>query len=162
MHGEVRQREPRLELPLYLKAVRALGVCTLHIPGICIDRDHVAAHSNESHDGKGKGLKSHDSETACACPPCHSFIDDTRHPYRWDFMRHACAKTRYLLFERGFLVVMLKPNLTLIQALQDSESELSACRHAIPDTPYFNFLAGKTLPECVEAMADHIANEGLS
>lgn len=34
-----------------------------------------------------------------------------------------------------------------------AQETLAECRAAIPDTPAFDFLAGKTLPECIKAMA---------
>ena len=97
----LRQREPRLELPAYLAAVRKLDECTVRIPGLCINRDIQAAHDNSDACGKGKGLKAHDCYTFGACPPCHDYLDRTRDPDRWDIMRRARDRTLYLLFREG-------------------------------------------------------------
>lgn len=106
-HGQVRQREPRLQLPALIVAVRGLP-CTVEIPGVCIGRDDltIAAHSNEDQHGKGKGLKSHDCFICAACPPCHDWLDRKRDPTRFDVARRARDKTLYLLFERGKLKVI--------------------------------------------------------
>lgn len=104
-HGELRQREPRLEIPALIKAVRGLP-CTLRIPGVCIDRDTFAAHSNAESHGKAKGGKSHDCFIASACKPCSDWLDVERHPERWDVMRRAMDRTLYLLFKSGKLKVI--------------------------------------------------------
>jgi len=98
--GELRQREPRLEIPALIRAVRDLP-CTIAIPGVCIGRDIVACHSNEDRHGKGKGAKAHDCFIAAGCPPCHDWIDRNRHPERWDIMARARDRTLYLLFKNG-------------------------------------------------------------
>lgn len=106
MWGELRQREPRLELPRYLEAVRSLEECTVRSED-CIGRGPwEAAHSNEESAGKGKWLKSHDTETACACIPCHRYVDGNRHADRFDLMRRGVVRTRYLLFRQGRVKVI--------------------------------------------------------
>ena len=78
----------------------------------------VAAHSNQSKHGKGKGLKAHDCFMAALCHRCHSWLDNSGghdldptgvyQPTREDkaamFDR---AKDRTLLefFQRGYIVV---------------------------------------------------------
>jgi hypothetical protein len=100
----LRQREPRLEIPALIRAVRELP-CTLRVEGVCIDRDVIAAHSNNEKHGKGKGLKSHDCFVAAACPPCHDWIDRNRHEERWEIMERGMDRTLYLLFKNGKLKV---------------------------------------------------------
>lgn len=101
----LRQREPRLELPKLIAAVRTLEECTLNVPDICIGRDFMACHDNSYQAGKGKGLKSHDCFIAAGCLPCHKYIDDSRHEDRWEIMRKARDRTLYLLFKTGKLKV---------------------------------------------------------
>jgi hypothetical protein len=96
-YGEVRQREPRLELPAFLAAVRSLEECTVRVAG-CIDRNIQAAHDNSERLGKGKGLKAHDCFSFAACPPCHDYLDRLRDPERWEIMARARDRTLYLLF----------------------------------------------------------------
>lgn len=103
--GEIRQREPRLEIPKLIEAVRGLP-CTIRIPGLCIDRDTFAAHSNAEEHGKAKGAKSHDCFIAAACQPCHDYIDTKRDPNRWEIMRKGRDRTLYLLFKEKKLMVI--------------------------------------------------------
>lgn len=51
--------------------------CTMRIVGIC-NQDPattVWAHSNQSQDGKGMGIKARDVEGCYACSACHEFYD---------------------------------------------------------------------------------------
>lgn len=92
-------REPRLEVPAYLEAVRQIDQCTIRSPACVGIRDGImACHSNESILGKGKGCKTHDPFAVAGCPPCHTYIDDSRHEDRFDLMRLAHFRTLYILF----------------------------------------------------------------
>ena len=75
MTTELRQREPRLEIPK-LRAYANGQECTVRHPAHCIGIGVVAAHYNWQDGGKGKGLKCHDTHIAFACIGCHVFLDD--------------------------------------------------------------------------------------
>lgn len=100
-------REPRLEIPALPKAIRGFPCC-LMVPGVCIgDRDGVMwCHDNSESLGKGKGLKSHDCFGAAGCLPCHKWVDDERHPQRFEVMRRGRDRTLYLLFKEKKLRVV--------------------------------------------------------
>ena len=75
--NEVRQREPRLEVPR-LVALAKDAPCMLRIPKVCNGNPAttVWCHSNQDRHGKGKGLKSHDCFGAFGCSACHDWIDN--------------------------------------------------------------------------------------
>jgi hypothetical protein len=100
-------REPRLQSPAYLAAVRKIDTCTIRKGGVCVGvRDGImACHSNEELLGKGKGLKSHDIFTVAGCPPCHAYVDEERHEDRFELMRNAHFRTFYILFRDEVLKV---------------------------------------------------------
>jgi hypothetical protein len=105
--SEVRQREPRLELPALTRTANGED-CTLRIFGVC-NRDPATttwAHSNEESHGKGKGLKSHDCFGAFACSACHDWYDRGRDPERHEAFRKARDRTLYVLFAKGKLKVV--------------------------------------------------------
>jgi hypothetical protein len=51
--------------------------CTLKIEGVCTNETEtvVWAHSNETEDGKGIGIKARDEEGCFACFSCHAWYD---------------------------------------------------------------------------------------
>lgn len=104
--GELRQREPRLEIPSLTRAVRGFP-CTFRVPGVCAGGTDttVWCHSNEEQHGKGKGLKSHDCHGAAGCYACHLWYDTTRDAQRAEVFRQAKDRTLYLLFKEGKLKV---------------------------------------------------------
>lgn len=105
---EIRQREPRLEIPALTKAVRDFP-CTLEVPGVCWGFREgciVWCHSNKDRHGKGKGLKAHDCFGAAGCTPCHRYVDTHRGPEVDEIMQRGRDRTLYLLFERGKLKVV--------------------------------------------------------
>lgn len=69
--------------------------------------DVVAAHSNQSRDGKGGALKAHDYRVAYCCFECHGVIDQGSLPreVRVGLWEAAHRKTIGWLFESGRLVV---------------------------------------------------------
>jgi len=68
----------------------------------------VAAHSNQSRDGKGMGIKAHDYRVAFICHDCHAEIDQgnkftkAERVAAWEA---AHRKTIGWLFEAGYLEV---------------------------------------------------------
>lgn len=42
------------------------------------------------------------------------------------------------------------------ETIKGLDEQLKECRDAIPDTPDFDWLAGKTLPECIEALVKRV------
>lgn len=66
--------------------------------------DVVAAHSNQSRDGKGGAHKAHDYRVAFLCCGCHTELDQGRRMSREDrvaFWEAAHRKTIGWLFESG-------------------------------------------------------------
>lgn len=74
--GEVRQREPRIEVPTLLKTADG-APCFFRIPGICNGRTDTSVwcHSNEARHGKAVGRKSDDPFGAIGCRACHDWYD---------------------------------------------------------------------------------------
>lgn len=68
----------------------------------------VPAHSNQSRDGKGKGLKAHDYRVAALCNGCHMELDQGRN---WTLMEkrrlfdEAHRETIGWLFDSGRIEV---------------------------------------------------------
>jgi hypothetical protein len=68
----------------------------------------VAAHSNQSRDGKGRSLKASDAAIAALCYNCHNQIDQgptLSKQERIDIWENAHRKTMRWLIEEGYLVV---------------------------------------------------------
>lgn len=68
----------------------------------------VAAHSNQSRDGKGAGHKAADYRIAFLCCSCHTEVDQGRRMSRGErvaFWEEAHRKTMGWLFESGKVVV---------------------------------------------------------
>ena len=63
----------------------------------------VAAHSNDSRDGKGMGIKSEDIYIAFLCAVCHSNYDKKLEPQA--FFDRAMKRTWKRLFEKGVLKI---------------------------------------------------------
>ena len=53
--------------------------CLTRVPTYCWGGNEttVSAHSNQTRDGKGKGIKAHDWAIAFACGGCHFFLDQS-------------------------------------------------------------------------------------
>lgn len=67
----------------------------------------VMAHSNQSRDGKGAGMKAADYRVAALCGQCHSALDQGYHMTRDErvaFWEEAHRKTIGWLFESGNVV----------------------------------------------------------
>jgi hypothetical protein len=70
----------------------------------------VMAHSNQSRDGKGMGIKAHDYRVAALCFTCHSELDNGKLYSRseavemWEL---AHRKTIGYLFEAGLINVVI-------------------------------------------------------
>jgi hypothetical protein len=79
---EVRQREPRIEIPELLKLARDKP-CMFRVPGVCCNdtATTVWCHSNRQAHGHGLGLKSHDIHGAFGCYRCHDWYDARSHPW---------------------------------------------------------------------------------
>ena len=65
----------------------------------------VAAHSNQSAHGKGKGIKAHDCYVAYACSGCHRWLDESaasrgEKVYAFNAAMH---RTWLLLLQNGVL-----------------------------------------------------------
>lgn len=105
-HGQVRQREPRLEIPALRKSANGMP-CTIQRVGTCNGREDttVWCHSPFGKD-KGVGMKAHDSNGCFGCGPCHDWLDRTRDPERREVFERAKDRSYYLLFERGKLKVV--------------------------------------------------------
>lgn len=85
-----------------LNACRQLECCHCGID----DGTVVAAHSNWSIDGKGKGLKASDAAVAALCFRCHSTLDagkDMTREERREMWLNAHVRTMRQLIERGLL-----------------------------------------------------------
>ncbi|PND31575.1 DUF1364 domain-containing protein [Achromobacter pulmonis] len=56
--------------------------CLLRVPKYCWGGTDttVACHSNQTRDGKGKGIKAHDWAIAFGCGGCHHFLDQSTAP----------------------------------------------------------------------------------
>ena len=68
----------------------------------------VAAHSNQTRDGKGMGIKAHDCCIAYLCHSCHSLIDQGgtfSKSYRFSEWDGACIKTWTWLCQSGHIEV---------------------------------------------------------
>lgn len=67
----------------------------------------VMAHSNQSRDAKGMGIKAHDFRIAALCMRCHSEVDQGSLPRedRIALWEDAHRKTIGWLFEAGKVVV---------------------------------------------------------
>ena len=68
----------------------------------------VAAHSNQSRDGKGMGIKASDAAIAALCYNCHSMLDqgiDLSRKERVDLWELAHRKTIRWLIENEYLVL---------------------------------------------------------
>ena len=66
----------------------------------------VAAHSNQSRDGKGKGIKAHDYRIAALCHRCHHELDQgirMSRQERIELWEEAHRRTVGWLFENGYL-----------------------------------------------------------
>jgi hypothetical protein len=105
-HGQVRQREPRLEIPALRKSAKGMP-CTIQKEGECNgdEATTVWCHSPFGND-KGMGLKAHDSNGCFGCSGCHAWLDGTRGDERHEIFERAKDRTYYLLFERGKLKVL--------------------------------------------------------
>lgn len=71
----------------------------------------VAAHSNQSRDGKGRSIKASDAAIAALCYSCHSQIDQgptLSRQERIDIWENAHRKTMRWLIEEKHLVVKSK------------------------------------------------------
>lgn len=68
----------------------------------------VAAHSNQSRDGKGMGIKAHDYRIAALCHACHADLDQgikLSRQERLELWEAAHRATVGWLFENGYLTV---------------------------------------------------------
>ena len=95
-----------------LEAIASLP-CQLQVIGVCAGPDApcCACHSNQSRDGKGRGIKAHDSRAAAGCAPCHDWLDQGQSE-RWVKIfafDKAALTTLWLLVESGILVVAGAP-----------------------------------------------------
>lgn len=99
-------REPRLVLTALTRTAEGRD-CMLQVPGVCNGRTDttVWAHSNQDRHGKGKNLKSHDCFGAWACFACHLYVDDAKHPDRFEIMERGRDRTLYALFRDGIIKV---------------------------------------------------------
>ena len=89
-----------------LDAARDCPVCM--DCGKANDGTVVAAHSNQSRDGKGAGIKADDFRVAFICMSCHSFIDQgnasrAERQGRWEEAHRA---TVGYLFKSGLIEVV--------------------------------------------------------
>ena len=92
----------------YIRDKRILEACRTIPCQYCGVQDGtvVAAHSNQSEHGKGRGIKASDEFVAALCHKCHSMIDQGSRLMRWereDIWNHAHAKTRIELQALGVL-----------------------------------------------------------
>lgn len=74
--------------------------------------DVVAAHSNQSRDGKGTSIKASDAAVAFLCTiPCHTFVDQGKGTAeeRFELWERAHRATIRWLIESGHLVASLVP-----------------------------------------------------
>lgn len=69
------------------------------------DGTTVAAHSNQSRDGKGMGIKAHDYRVAYLCQECHSWLDHGRgsRDEKVAMFEEAHRKTVAYWFESGIV-----------------------------------------------------------
>lgn len=67
----------------------------------------VAAHSNQSRDGKGMGIKAHDYRVAFLCCLCHTYIDQSpaSREDKISLFEEAHRNTIGWLFDSGKVVV---------------------------------------------------------
>ena len=65
----------------------------------------VAAHSNQSIHGKGKGIKAHDCYVAYACSGCHRWLDESAasRAEKVEAFNAAMHRTWLLLLQNGVL-----------------------------------------------------------
>jgi hypothetical protein len=88
-----------------LQLARHATVCT---SCLCVnDGTVVMAHSNQSRDGKGMGLKAHDYRVAAVCGDCHMAIDQSplhTREHRLAMWEFAHMETMQWLVEDGLIV----------------------------------------------------------
>ena len=84
--------------------------------GVPNDGSVVMAHSNQSRDGKGMGLKAHDYRVAALCNWCHAIVDGRIHESHWpsksriELWEIGHRATIGCLFDHGYISVHKRPH----------------------------------------------------